>query len=298
MASGEGYLLTDDGVRLFFRTLGSGARTVVIPNGMYIVDVFEYLASTRTVIVYDVRNRGQSETVTDRAKLARGIEQDVDDLDAVRRHFGLDRIDLLGHSYMGLMVALYAMRYAAQCRTAWSRSVRLQADSLKQYPAHLANKDATLADVMARVAQLQKEPRPADPEAACRKFWDVLKLIYVTDSHDADRIDWGRCHLENERNFMRYWVGDILPSIRGLGLRPADFARARVPVLTIHGTKDRSAPYGAGRDWAALLPQARLLTVHNASHAPWIEQPTVVFDADKVFLDGKWPAAAQPSFAV
>ncbi len=297
MASGEGYLLTDDGVRLFFRTLGSGARTVVIPNGMYIVDAFEYLAHTRTLIVYDVRNRGQSETVTDRAKLARGIEQDVDDLDAVRRHFGLDRIDLLGHSYIGLMVALYAMRYAAHVE----RVVQIgpiQADSLKQYPAHLANNDGTLADVMARVAQVQKEPRPADPEAACRQFWDVLKPIFVTHSHDADRIDWGRCHLENERNFMRYWVGDILPSIRGLGLRPADFAKARVPVLTIHGTKDRSAPYGAGRDWAALLPQARLLTVHNASHAPWIEEPTVVFDSVKVFLDGKWPPAAQPSFAV
>ena len=296
MAS-DGYLPTDDGLQLYFRKLGSGPRTLILPNGMYLIDAFEYLAQTRTLIVYDVRNRGQSETVTDRAKLERGIEQDVDDLDAVRRHFGLDRIDLLGHSYMGLMVALYAMRYAAHV----GRVVQIgpiQADSLKQYPAHLANNDATIADVMARVVQLQKEPRPADPEAACRRFWDVLKLIYVTDSRDANRIDWGRCHLENERNFMRYWVGDILPSIRGLGLGPADFAKARAPVLTIHGTKDRSAPYGAGRDWAALLPQARLLTVHNASHAPWIEEPTVVFDAIKVFLDGKWPAAAQPSFAV
>src|SRR5688500_19642964 len=113
MASSEGYLPADDGVRLYFRKLGSGARTLVIPNGMYMIDAFEYLAGTRTLIVYDVRNRGQSETVTDRAKLARGIEQDVDDLDAVRRHHGLDRIDLLGHSYIGLMVALYAMRYAA-----------------------------------------------------------------------------------------------------------------------------------------------------------------------------------------
>ena len=297
MASGEGYLLTDDGVRLYFRKLGSGPRTLVIPNGMYLIEAFEYLGQTRTLIVYDVRNRGQSDTVTDRAKLARGIEQDVDDLDAVRRHHGLDRIDLLGHSYIGLMVALYAMRYPAQV----NRVVQIgpaPPDAMKEYPAHLSNKDATFAEVMARVAQLQKQARPPDPVARCRQFWDVLKLIYVTDSRNADRIDWGRCHLENERNLMPYWTGDILPSMRGLALKPRDFARARVPVLTIHGTKDRSAPYGAGRDWAALLPQARLLTVHNASHAPWIEEPTVVFDAVKLFLDGKWPDGAQPSFAV
>ena len=297
MASGEGYLLTDDGVRLYFRTLGSGARTLVIPNGMCILEAFEYLADTRTLIVYDVRNRGQSETVTDPAKLTRGVEQDVDDLDAVRRHHGLDRLDLLGHSYIGLMVALYAMRYPAHA----NRVVQIapaQADALKEYPAHLRNNDAIFAEVMARVAQLQKEPRPADPEAACRRFWAVLKHIYVADSRDADRIDWGRCDLQNERNLMPYWIGSILPSIRGLGLRPADYAKARMPVLTIHGTKDRSAPYGGGRDWAAMLPQARLLTVHNASHAPWIESPTEVFDAVKVFLDGKWPAGAQASTQV
>jgi proline iminopeptidase len=297
MASGEGQLLTDDGVRLYFRTLGSGARTLVIPNGMCMLEAFEYLAQTRTLIVYDVRNRGQSETVTDPAKLARGVEQDVDDVDAVRRHHGLDRIDLLGHSYIGLMVALYAMRYAAHV----NRVVQIgpaPADALKQYPPNLSNNDAILAEVFARVAQLQKEPRPADPEAACRRFWDVLKHIYVTDSRNADRIDWGRCHLENERNLMPYWTGSILPSIRGLALRPSDFAKACVPVLTIHGTKDRSAPYGGGRDWAAMLPQARLLTVHNASHAPWIESPTEVFDAVKVFLDGRWPADAQASTRV
>ena len=74
---------------------------------------------------------------------------------------------------------------------------------------------------------------------------------------------------------------------------PEDFAKADIPVLTIHGTKDRSAPYGGGRDWAAMLPQGRLLTVHNAAHAPWIEAPTLVFDAIKLFLDGRWPEGAQ-----
>ena len=35
MASGDGYLPTDDGVRLYVWTLGSGPLTVVIPNGMH-----------------------------------------------------------------------------------------------------------------------------------------------------------------------------------------------------------------------------------------------------------------------
>jgi len=239
-----------------------------------------------------VRNRGRSEPVTDRAKLARGVEQDVDDLETLRRYFAVDRIDLMGHSYIGLVVALYAMRYPAHV----NRVVQIgpsQADPTVEYPAHLSNKDATLADVLARLGQMQQQPRPADPEEACRKFWDILRLIYVADSKDANKVNWGRCHLENERKFMRYFQEDLLPSMRALQLKPEDFAKADTPVLTIHGTKDRSAPYGGGRDWAAMLPQGRLLTVHNAAHAPWIEAPSLVFDAIKLFLDGRWPEGAQ-----
>jgi len=239
-----------------------------------------------------VRNRGRSETVTDRAKLTRGIEQDVDDLDTLRRYFAVDRVDLMGHSYIGLMVALYAMRHPEHV----NRVVQIgppPADPTLEYPAHLSNKDSTLADVLTRLAQAQQEPRLADPEEACRKFWDILRLIYVADSRDANKVNWGRCHLENERKFMRYWQEDLLPSIRGLVLKPEDIAKADMPVLTIHGTKDRSAPYGGGRDWAAMLPQGRLLTVHNAAHAPWIEAPSLVYDAIKLFLDGRWPEGAQ-----
>src|SRR5262245_6107376 len=282
----------DDDVRLYVRTAGDGPRMLFIPNGMYFYEDFRYLADRRTMVFYDVRNRGRSEPVHDPKKLTRGIEQDVDDVDTLRRYFGADRIDIMGHSYIGLMVALYAMRYPAHV----NRVVQIgpsPPDPMKEYPAHLSNNDATLAEVLARIAQLQREARPPDPEERCRQFWDVLRLIYVADSKDVHKVNWGRCHLENERNFMRYYLEHVLPSIRGLVLKPRDFARADMPVLTIHGTKDRSAAYGGGRDWAAQLPQGRLLTIHNAAHAPWIEAPSMVFDAIKLFFDGKWPEAAQ-----
>jgi len=47
---------------------------------------------------------------------------------------------------------------------------------------------------------------------------------------------------------MKYWSEDIFPSIQSLKLQPADFARVAAPTLIVHGTKDRSAPYGGARD--------------------------------------------------
>lgn len=292
MESSEGMIAVDDGVHLYFQKLGTGSRTILIPNGFCFLEDFRHLAGGSTVIFYDVRNRGRSDTITDQALLARGIHQDVDDLGAVRRNFGLDQIDLIGHSYIGLMVALYAMKYPAHVR----RLVQIgpaQPDASKQYPAHLKGTDLTLAEIASELARMRQEPPSGDAEAMCRKFWSVMQRMFVADPANGARIDWGRCHLPNERNFLRYWVGQLWPSIQNLKLTSQDIAKVTALVLIVHGTRDRNAPYGGARDWAAQLPSARLVTVPDAAHAPWIEAPDLAFKSIKTFLDGAWPDAAE-----
>jgi pimeloyl-ACP methyl ester carboxylesterase len=289
---GEGYVTTVDGIRLYFQKLGSGPKTVIIPNGLYLLDDFKRFAAGRTLIFYDLRNRGRSDAVTDGAKLKRGIHHDVDDLDAVRRHFGVSQPDVIGHSYVGLAVALYAMKYPAHA----GRVVQigpLQPSQDRQYPAHLTNSDRTLREVFAQLAEIQKERQSLDPVEFCKKFWSILRLIYVADPADAGKIDWGRCDLPNERNFRQFWGQYIFPSIMELQIAPEEFAKAKMPVLIVHGTKDRSSPYGGGRDWAMLLPNARLLTVEETAHAPWLEAPEIVFGSIQMFLDGAWPQEAR-----
>ena len=118
-------------------------------------------------------------------------------------------------------------------------------------------------------------------------------MIYVANPADAEKIKWDRCDLPNERNFMKYWTEHIFPSIQNLNLAAEEIAKVKAPVLVVHGTKDRSSPYGGGRDWATMFANARLVTVENAAHAPWIEASDLVFTAIETFLDGQWPEAAQ-----
>jgi len=272
------YLAAGDGVRLFYRTIGNGADTLVIPNGMYLLEHLDRFADGRTLIFYDLRNRGLSET----SKNTRGIHQDVDDLDAVRQHFGVRQISVLGHSYVGMTVALYAMKYAQHAE----RVIQIgpiPPNAAKQYPAHLKNEDSTLKDVLSKLAELQEKPA-ADPQKRCEAFWSVLRAIYVADPANAEKIDWGRCELANERNFMRYFAEDILPSIQKLELTDEDGAKVKAPVLIIHGRRDRSSPYGGALDWLKMFPDARLVPVENAAHAPWIEAPELVYRAIGTFL--------------
>src|SRR5208282_4610852 len=230
--------------------------------------------------------------VTDDSKLKRGIHHDVDDLESVRRHFGASQPALIGHSYVGLTVVLYAMKYPDHA----GRVVQIgpmPPSQARQYPAHLTCADGTLREVFAQLAELQKERQSLDPVAFCEKFWSLLRVIYVANPADAAKINWGRCDLPNERNSMKFWGQYIFPSIQALHFAEEDFAKVQIPVLAVHGRKDRSSPYGGGREWALLLPNARLVTIENAAHAPWLEAPETVFGSIQIFLDGAWPPEAR-----
>jgi pimeloyl-ACP methyl ester carboxylesterase len=207
------------------------------------------------------------------------------------RHSGFGHVDLVGHSYVGTMIALCAAKFPAYVR----RAVLIgptPPTPAKQYPEELMNADGVLAEVFARLGELQAQRHAMPPQEFCEQTWSILARIYVADARDAHRIDWGRCDLANERNFMQHWMVNILPSLQRLALTAPDLTRITMPFLLIHGRKDRSAPYGGSLDWARLLPNARLITIDHAAHAPWIEAPQLVFDSIDAFLDGAWPAAA------
>lgn len=91
------------------------------------------------------------------------------------------------------------------------------------------------------------------------------------------------------RPFMQY----IVPSLASARPSAEALSRIAAPALILHGRKDRSAPYGGGRDWAASLPDARLLTIDDAAHVPWSEAPEIVYGTVETFLDGHWPSAAE-----
>lgn len=69
--------------------------------------------------------------------------------------------------------------------------------------------------------------------------------------------------MATELNFMRYWSESLLPSLEQLAVTEEELADVTMPVLVIHGTKDRSVAYGGGREWALRLTNARLLTVEK-----------------------------------
>jgi pimeloyl-ACP methyl ester carboxylesterase len=291
----EGYVTTSDGVRLFYRKAGSGSQTVIVPLGFMLFQDFQSLAKDRTMIFYDMRNRGHSDSLTDTSPIS--IQADVNDLEAVRRHFNAPKVSLIGESYLGMMVVLYATQHPEQVE----RIVQIGAVSRKfgakyapEYTAQDADRIPDPAQ-MKNLGRLRAEGFEKDhPREYCEKDWAVTRTMLVGNPVNAEKAGPGYCQFPNEwpMNLDKHFKVSI-GSIERLQIRDEDLAKVTMPVLTIHGTRDRNAPYGSGREWAATLPDARLVTVEGAAHFPWLDNPRLVFSSITEFLNGRWPAAAQ-----
>jgi pimeloyl-ACP methyl ester carboxylesterase len=291
----EGYVQTQDGQRLYYRKMGRGGRVLIIPLRLFLFDSFRQLADSFTLISYDPRNRGFSSPVRDASKLT--IGDDIEDIERVRRHFGVKRFSLVGYSYMGMGVVLYAMKYPRYVE----RLIQLGPVPLKfgtQYPASLtANDETPVPDraEMAKLEELRKEGFDvSSPGEFCLRQWQVTRFRLVGNPANVDKLGPGVCDMPNEwpvnlaKHFQYHFT-----SVQQLQVSKQDVRKVSIPVLTIHGTKDRNAPYGAGREWGLMLPQARLLTIEGGAHQSFSEFPEIVFPAIRTFLRGGWPARAE-----
>jgi len=99
-----------DATELAYQVVGSGPPLVCIPGGPG--QAVEYLgelgglSSRRTLILLDNRGTGASQAPQD--PVTYRVDRLVDDVDALRDHLKLDRMDLFGHSASGGICLLYA----------------------------------------------------------------------------------------------------------------------------------------------------------------------------------------------
>jgi proline iminopeptidase len=289
----SGWIAGPDGVRLYFEKLGSGPRTIIVPGRLFLAHDLAPLAERHSLILYDMRNRGRSSRVEDGRLIT--IQKDVEDLDAVRRHFRVDRFVPIGYSYLGLMVVLYAMAHPDRVE----RLVQLGPVPRKfgtEYPASLLHQDSVPVVNPAAAARLDSLERAGWMTEHPREFCEesrVNAVRLVGDPAKAARLP-NQCDMPNEwpvnlqRHFESHFAG-----VQHLDVPKEAVTRVKVPVLTIHGTWDRNAPYAAGREWTLTLPDARLITVERAAHQVATDAPGVVLPAIDEFVSGRWPARAE-----
>ncbi len=296
-AVSEGYVDAGGGVQLFYRLVGTGPDTLVVIHGGpgftmdYLAADLEPIAARHALLFYDQRGTGRSSLVRDSTAL--DAHRFADDLEALRQHFRLERLAVLGHSWGAGVVALYAIRHPERVgKILVVGGIPVTRQGLDRTFEDL---DASRDSASRRRMQEWREARLADPGdvAACRAYYVLWFGPFYGDSAAAGRSKGDFCAgtPESRRNkieavdrftFASLGEYDWRASLRGVG----------APLLVIHGSED-VIPVQYAREWAAAVSDGRLLLLDGIGHFSYVESPERFFAAVGAFLDGRWPAEAQ-----
>jgi len=248
-------ILDRSGVRLYYEVYGSGPA-VLLTHGfgatsrMWAGQV-EALARDHTVVLWDMRGHGQSDSPDTPA--AYGEAQTIGDIVALLDHLGFDAAVIGGQSLGGFMSMAVALAYPSRLRGL------LLVDTGPGYKSDdkrddwnamaLRYADAIAKKGLAVFAKASREMRPGEH--------DNLRGLELAARHALPQ-----------------YSAQVLEGL----------PRIKVPTLVIVGERDRLY-LGASDYMTEKIPNATKVVLEDAGHAANVDQPEAFDDALRRFLD-------------
>jgi proline iminopeptidase len=294
LSAQTGWVTTSDSARLYYRIIGHGADTIIAIHGgpgldhESIFGDFAVLGEHHTVIFYDQRGGGKSTLPADTSTLV--AKRQVQDLDELRKHFGLARVTLVAHSYGPLLAASYAIAHPGNVKRMvfFGPVPPRRGDFWQRYAKNLnARLDSTQRAQMTKASRVMTSPT-GDTRQGCRDYWAIATRPRLAEpdrtmpliksdlcATDPAGIRYGNT-TSNRVIMNSYGDWDLRAQLRTL----------RVPTLVVHG-EEETIPMDLVEEWVTSLPQARLFKVPRAAHFTYAERPELVWPEVEAFLGGR-----------
>lgn len=278
-------LTSEDGRRLAYKRTGSGPTLVCHGGGpgfssLYLGDLGG-LDERLELILLDPRGTGGSDRPADPRAYA--IEDYVADLEELRRHLGVERIDLLGHSHGGVVTIAYAARHPERVERL------ILASTLARWgPENQAAMEAGVAacadepwypDAKAALEAEQAGDFSTDEEMEELAFREFP--FYFAHFGDKERayLETLRADSTNS-DTLRYFNEEIFPTF---DLRP-DLEKITAPTLVITGADDFITGPVPAADIEQGLADVSKVIIPNCGHFIYFEAPEAFCEAVVSFL--------------
>jgi proline iminopeptidase len=260
---------------LFVDTIGHGGLLITVHGGPGLDHsafrpVLDPLSKRAKVVFYDQLGSGRSERVA----TLNGLGDWVDEIDAIRAHFGAKRCVVLGHSFGSFVALLHALKYPDTVAGLVLVGSAPRMDFTAQSIA-LANQWYPPAMVQAWIAAVSA---PTVDDAAFAKTWREILPMYVHRA-DAAALDAMASRTVYSAMALNYGFAqlptyDVTPRLGDV----------RAKTLVVTGKYDWVTPieYGAKRLMAG-LKSADFVQFDESGHYPFVEESAKFVD-----VVGKW----------
>lgn len=220
------------------------------------------LAEKMQLIYIDNRGSGRSAKGSQESY---SLENNVEDIEALRKHLGLDKIILHGHSYGGMVAQTYALRYPDNVA-----GLLLLTTSPSYEFLHKAQKivEQKGTEEMKAIAQVLWEGAFSSQEQLS-KFYELMAPMYSV-THNADPSEEERKAAMDARARSNRCFEALNEGFGGF-LKTFDLrdklSSIHVPTLVMGARHDWITPVEDSEEIASLIPESELVIFENSSHS-------------------------------
>lgn len=234
--------------------------------------VLSPLAERLQLVYFDHRGQGRSAR-GDPAKYT--LDENVEDMEALRRHLGLGPIVSIGTSYGGMVALAHAARYPATVSHLIAVVTAAHGGFMKRAQELVAERGTPeqreVCEPLWQGAMLDR--------AQLRHFYAVMGPLY-SRRHDPAAAALGHERTLHEPEPLNRAFGGFL---RDFDLRP-ELAKITAPTLVIAGRHDWICPPEFSEEIARVIPNAELRIFENSSHSIRSDEPQALLDAIAGFV--------------
>ncbi|MFB7588952.1 alpha/beta fold hydrolase [Streptomyces sp. NPDC056169] len=274
---------TYDGTELAYRTQGEGEPLICLPGGpmrdaSYLGDLGG-LTAHRTLVVLDSRGTGASAEPADPGTYR--CDRQVGDVEALRAHLGLERIDVLGHSAAGNLATLYAAAHPERVRSL----------VLVTSNGWAVGHGTTDEEWDEAVTVFADRPWYAEAQAALATIGPdtpLPRVLEIVAPFGYGR--WDTAAQEHAAAAERQIRWEAASAYHGEGAYDAETTRRaltalKAPVLILAGEYDAGPTPAKAAEIAACFPHAELVVQPGAGHFPWVDDADAFVRPIAAFLD-------------
>ena len=232
------------------------------------------LADRMQLVYFDHRGHGRS-APADPATYT--LDENAEDMEALRRHLGLGPIVSIGTSYGGMVAMAHAARYPDAVSHLILVVTAAHGGFIERAQAIVAER-GTLAQ-QAAAAKVWAGAFTSAEE--CREYYDVMGPLYARrhDPAAAAATRTRAIHTPEPLN-RAFRPGGVL---RRFDLRP-ELPRISAPTLIIAGRHDWICPPEFSEEIHRLIPRSELRVFANSSHSIRVDEPEALLDAIRGFV--------------
>jgi proline iminopeptidase len=269
------------GGKIYYEVIGEGKATpLVLVNGgpgydhsyLHVSTAWDVLARNRRVVFYDQRGNGRSSPL--KAGQSCTLADQIDDLEALRVHLGLDKMILLGSSWGGFLSMAYAARHPAGVG-----GLILVDSAGPKWGEKSDLYDKVFPDGLEREASLDFAIEFGD-KAAKEKYSreDFAMLFYSQEARDAvlaafspEKLNW-EVNDAVTKDLARF---DLTPELR----------KFHFPTLVITGRFDMCVAPVFAYQMYRTIPGAQFTVFEKSGHLPFAEEPDLFARRIERFLN-------------